>query len=95
VETTGRKVRITHPFHPLSGHEIELICRRLHWGEDRVAYHDEAGRLRWISADLTDVDPPEDFQRVAAGTAAFLPVDLLALCTLLERLRERLEHDDA
>jgi hypothetical protein len=85
-------VRITHVFHPLAGHETELICRRVHWGDDRIAYHNEAGRLCWISADLTDVDPPDDFQRVAAGTAAFRLVDLVALCTLLDRLRECLEH---
>jgi hypothetical protein len=60
-------VRITHPFHPLAGREIELMCRRLHWGDDRIAYRDEAGRLCWIAADLTDVDPPDDYQRVAAG----------------------------
>jgi NAD(P)-dependent dehydrogenase (short-subunit alcohol dehydrogenase family) len=95
VGTTSRMVRITHPFHPLTGHEIELICRRLHWGDDRIAYHNEAGRLSWISADLTDVDPPDDFQRVAAGTAAFRPVDLLVLCALLDRLRECLEHDES
>ncbi|WP_225649627.1 DUF5372 family protein, partial [Bradyrhizobium australafricanum] len=31
-------MRITHPFHPLCGRKFELICRRRHWGEDRVVY---------------------------------------------------------
>ncbi|MCA6105614.1 hypothetical protein J6525_46185, partial [Bradyrhizobium sp. WSM 4400] len=36
--TTRQEVRITHPFHPLCGRKFELICRRRHWGEDRVVY---------------------------------------------------------
>jgi hypothetical protein len=35
-DTTGLKVRITHPFHPYAGREFDLICRRRHWGEDRA-----------------------------------------------------------
>lgn len=88
-------VRVTHPFHPLSGHEIELICRRLHWGDDRIAYYNEAGRLCWISADLTDVDPLDNFRCIAAGAATFHLIDLLALCTLLDRLKKDLGHVDS
>jgi hypothetical protein len=87
--TTSSRVRITHPFHPQSGREFELVCRRRHWSEDRVTYLDEDGRLRSISADLTDVDPVDEFRRVAAGGAAFRSVDLLALCQLLEGLAQR------
>jgi hypothetical protein len=36
VDTTGLKVRITHPFHAYAGREFDLICRRRHWGEDRA-----------------------------------------------------------
>jgi Family of unknown function (DUF5372) len=53
--------------------------------EDRVTYLDDDGRLRSISADLTDIDPPDAFRRVVGGSAAFHPVDLLARCELLER----------
>jgi len=63
-----------------------LVCRRPHWGEDRVTYLGHDGRLHSISADLTDIDPIDAFRRVAAGKAAFHPVDLLALCELIERL---------
>jgi len=87
--TTSDKIRIVHPFHPLSGHEFELVCRRRHWGEDRVVYLGRDGQLHAISADLTDIDAPDEYQRVAAGNAAFHPVDLLALCGLLERLIRR------
>jgi hypothetical protein len=86
VGTTSLKVRITHPFHPHSGREFELICRRRHWGEDRVVYTDEDGRLRTISAALTDVAPVDAFRHVAGGKAAFRTVDLVTLCELLDRL---------
>jgi len=84
--TTSSRIRITHPFHPQSGREFELVCRRRHWSEDRVTYLDDDGRLRSVSADLTDIDPPDEFRRVAAGSAAFHPIDLAALCELLEGL---------
>jgi Family of unknown function (DUF5372) len=84
--TTSSRIRITHPFHPQSGREFELVCRRRHWSEDRVTYLDDGGQLRSVSADLTDIDPADEFRRVAAGRSAFHPVDLLALCELLEGL---------
>ena len=54
--------------------------------DEIVARRGDDGRLRSVSADLTDIDPPDEFRRVAAGSAAFHPVDLLALCELLEGL---------
>jgi hypothetical protein len=82
-------VRVTHPFHPLLGHEFELVCRRLHWGEDRVVYACPDGVLRTIAASWTDVEPPDEFRRGAEGSAMFRTADLLELCALLERLRSR------
>jgi len=95
VDTTGLKVRITHPFHPHSGREFELICRRRHWGEDRVVYAGEDGRLLTISTALTDVAQVDEFRFVAGSKAAFRTVDLVALCELLDRLGARKGPDDA
>ncbi|MGZ9105801.1 MAG: DUF5372 family protein [Rhodoplanes sp.] len=96
MDTTGRlKVRITHPFHPLTGHEFELIRRHSHWGENRVVYVGEDGRLRTISAVLTDIAAVDEFRRVADGKAAFRTVDLLTLCDLLDQLGLRTGPDDA
>ncbi|MFC0691473.1 DUF5372 family protein [Paraburkholderia humisilvae] len=36
---------MTHPFHPLRGTRIQLATRRQNWGEDRVMFYDEHGRL--------------------------------------------------
>ena len=95
MDTTGLKVRITHPFHPHCGREFELICRQRHWGEDRVVYSGDDGRLRTISAAFTDVAPPDEFRLVAGGRAVFRTVDLMTLCELLDRLGARRGSDDA
>src|SRR5258707_174008 len=86
--TAPRKVRITHPFHPLHGRKVELISRRRHWGEDRIVYLDEAGRLRWIASAWTDIEPADEFRLIAAGRAAFRTIDLMELCRTLGRLNE-------
>ena len=86
MDTTGLKVRITHPFHPQCGHEIEVVCRRRDWGEDQIVHAGPNGALRSIAADLTDVVPQDEFRRVADGRATFSTVDLLALLRLLDRL---------
>ena len=83
-------VRITHPFHPLNGRAFELICRRRHWGEDRVVYAGEDGRLRTIASAFTDIDPVDEFRRIAQDQAAFRTLDLLCLCEALDRLSRSL-----
>ncbi|WOH75732.1 DUF5372 family protein [Bradyrhizobium sp. NDS-1] len=88
-------MRITHPFHPLNGHAFELICRRRHWGEDRVVYAGADGRLCTIASAFTNIDPPDEFRLVAAGRAAFRTADLLALCYALDGLAGRLGAGDA
>lgn len=88
-------MRIIHPFHPLSGQEFGLVSRRRHWGEDRVVYRGPDGALHTVTAALTDVDPPDEFRRVAAGGAAFRAADLLALWAVLDRLFEIMDSNNA
>jgi len=71
----------------MADQEFDVVCRRQHWGEDRVVYVGPNGVLRSISAGLTDVDPPDEFRRAAGDTASFRTIDLVELCDLLERLR--------
>ncbi|WP_429037014.1 DUF5372 family protein [Bradyrhizobium elkanii] len=87
-------MRITHPFHPLCGRMFEPICRQRHWGEDRVVYVGEDGRLCTIASAFTDIDPVDEFQRIAEGRAAFRTVDLLSLCDALDRLAQQLRATD-
>jgi Family of unknown function (DUF5372) len=88
-------VRITHPFHPLSGQAFELVDRGRHWGADRVTYRASDGTLPTIAVALTDFELPDAFRRVAAGRAAFRTVDLLALWDVLRRLAKRMDDGDA
>ena len=78
---------MTHPFHPLAGHEFDLVVRKNNWAEDRVFVFTDDGQLTSIPAAFTDVDPPDPFVAIAAGRSAFRVDDLLALADLLEGLR--------
>jgi uncharacterized protein DUF5372 len=82
----ARVVRITHPFHPQCGREFELLAWHQAWGEDRVCFHDEHGRLRSVPAAWTNVVEPDPFVTLAAGRSAFRVADLLRLADLLGRL---------
>src|SRR5258707_15528444 len=71
-----RRVRVTHPFHPLSGREYELVEHRNNWGEDRVCVRDADGELFSLLTCWTDAAPPEPFVVVAAGRCPFTTGDL-------------------
>ena len=81
--------QVTHPFHPRFGKTYPLITYRPIWGEDRVYYHDETGKLRSIPAKWTDVHGEDPFVMVAAGRSPFRVADLLELCRLVEGVSDR------
>jgi hypothetical protein len=81
--------QVTHPFHPRHGKTYPLITYRHIWGEDRVYYHDETGKLRSIPAKWTDVHGEDPFVIVAAGRSPFRVVDLLELCRLVGGISDR------
>jgi len=78
---------VTHPFHPLSGCEFELIEYRKNWGEDRVYFYDAEGQLQSILASCTDAGGVDVFVEIAAGRSFFRYEDLIQLADLLEKLR--------
>jgi hypothetical protein len=80
--------RVTHPFHPLCGREFELVDRRSTWGEDRVYYHDETGRLRRLPAAWTSLAALTPFEVLSARRSHFRVEDLLQLVALIARQRE-------
>ncbi|MBK8580237.1 MAG: hypothetical protein IPN78_19215 [Candidatus Accumulibacter sp.] len=63
--------RVTHPFHPLFGREFVLIERRNAWGEERVHFHDDSGRVRRLTAAWTSAVAPDPFASVSAGRSHF------------------------
>lgn len=78
---------MTHPHHPLFGQEFDLVMRGQNWREDRVWFHDGAGRLRSIPGSWTDLVAGDAFNVVAAGQAAFRTQELLELVQLIARIQ--------
>jgi hypothetical protein len=80
-------VRITHPFHPRCGEELEFAVHRCNWGDDRVFYRDRDGHLASLPARWTNVVPEDGFVIVAAGRSRFRVDDLIDLVALVRRLQ--------
>ncbi len=74
---------MVHPFHPWCGREFSLVTCRLNWGEQRVYFHDDDGRLVSIPLSWTSLAPVDPFVNVSAGRAAFRFEDLLELAEFL------------
>jgi hypothetical protein len=78
-------VRITHPFHPLAGLELDFVERRHNWGEDRVFYRDGHGHVASVPARWTSVEAEDPFVVVSAGRSRFRVVDLIELVAVVGR----------
>ena len=80
---------MTHPFHPLHGREFVLLTSVRRWGEDRVYFEDDQGRIVSLRAQWTSVFSPPPVVALAAGRSAFRADDLLALARLLGGLKSK------
>ena len=60
-----------------------------------MVYAGDDGRLCTVASAFTDIDPVDEFRRIAQGRAAFRTVDLLSLCEALDRLARQLRVADA
>lgn len=78
-----RRFRVTHPFHPLLGHEFELVHHRQCWGEDRVFYLDTEEELRSLPARWTSAVVDDPFVVISAGRSPFRIADLVELTRLV------------
>lgn len=65
-----------------------LLTRQKNWGEDRVMYYDDKGRLRSLLASWTDVVDRDSFSLTSAGRSWFRVDDLLRLSSLINELKE-------
>jgi hypothetical protein len=63
---------------------LELPAHGREWGEERVYYRDQAGRLRFLPARWTSLAAPDPFICTAAGRAYFRLEDLIRLETRLK-----------
>jgi hypothetical protein len=80
------RVRVTHPFHPWAGRELEFVKRRHNWRADRVYVRDDADGLVSLPAEWTDAVPEDPFVVVAGGRAPFHLEGLRALAELVVSL---------
>ena len=80
---------MTHPFHPLHGREFVLLSWVRRWGEDRVYFEDDQGRVVSLRAQWTSLFSPSPLVTLAAGRSAFRADDLLELARLLQGLKPK------
>lgn len=88
-------MRVTHPFHPLFGQDLEFVKRRRNWRADRVYVFERDGSLLSLPVEWTDVAGEDPFVVVAAGRSAFHTSGLLELAELVARLRAQRSGDAA
>ena len=89
----GRQIRITHPFHPLSGKQFDLVEHRCIFTESFVYFHDAEGHLREIPSAWTDFVKGDAFVELAAGCSQLHTGCLLELADLVGRLGKERSRD--
>jgi Family of unknown function (DUF5372) len=64
------------------------VTYRHNWGEHRVYFHDDTGRLVSLPAQWTSLLSLDLFVAIAAGRSPFRVQDLLELSHLIARIRQ-------
>ncbi len=67
----------------MKGAEWVLVTRRLNWGEDRVMFFDNHGKLRSMPTSWTSEADHDAFTAASAGRSYFRADDLMRLVALL------------
>ena len=84
-----RLVRVTHPFHPLSGRELVCVAERYNrYGRYLLLQVDE--ETVWsVPSPWTDVVAPDPERIMGEKRALFRVADVVALAVLVARLGRR------
>jgi Family of unknown function (DUF5372) len=83
---SGAFFRIVHPFHPLSGQELERASGPPQASQRFVWFHTAEGRLSQVPLNFTDLVEPDPYVAVSSGRAYLGLKDLLGLVDLLREL---------
>jgi hypothetical protein len=84
-------VRVTHPFHPLFGQEIDCVERRIGWGDDLLFYRDGLGYVTALPTRWTSVEIEDPFLVVSEGRSWFRVTDLIDLASLIAEIQSSLQ----
>ena len=84
------RIRVTHPFHPLHGRELEVVDHR-HFQDGEYFYVDVGnGQVTRLPEAWTSLGAQDPFVTISAGRSLFLIKDLKRLSRLVgEILREQ------
>ena len=82
-------MRVTHPFHPLSGQSCVCVGERYNRYGTRLLLQDDKGSLLSIPPQWTELVDPDPEVIFGRGRALFRVADLVELAGLLTRLRQR------
>lgn len=83
VDKLKRRFRVTHPFHPLSQHQFELLGYRKSWGRAFIDFRKKNGEMGAIPLGWTDAEQADPFLEISQGRSAFRVSELLRLVELI------------
>jgi hypothetical protein len=84
-----RLVRVTHPFHPLSGQELPCVGERFNRSGKRLLLQVNEAVICSVPPSWTDLLAPDPEVMIGERRALFRVADLIALAQLVDRLGRR------
>jgi hypothetical protein len=82
-------VRVTHPFHPLSGQAFVCVGERCNWYGVRVLLSVDDATVCAVPRQWTDMVAPDPEVVMGNARALMRVADLVELATLVDRLSRR------
>jgi Family of unknown function (DUF5372) len=82
-------VRITHPFHPLSGEQLVCVGERYNRYGKRLLLQVDDASICSVPPQWTDLVAPDPEMVIGESRAPFRVADLLELARLLDQLGSR------
>jgi hypothetical protein len=86
-------VRVTHPFHPLSGQQLACVGERYNYYGKRLLQRVDKATVCSVPPQWTDLVPPDPEIVLGQGRALFRVIDLMELAGLVPRLSAG-KHDE-
>ena len=86
LDAPERLVRITHPFHPLSGQQLACVGERFNRYGKRLLLQIDESRVCSVPPQWTDVVAPDAEIAIGNGSALLRLTDFIELARLVKRL---------